>query len=223
MLEVKKAKREKGIGKKSDKKKNKTCQPSTSDRKRKKTCQPRGNEEEDEEGEDVLEVKNDRKQKGESEEEGQNALEVKKARKQKGVGKKSDEERKKSKKKTDVNNNSDGNANIDVAAIATNLANNMKELIRPSFRKTQLTLEVLAMTRSIFEGCARIRLPKSDRKKRFGFLIPLLLPPIVALTVVAVESHVLSEETHCPKGYMKFGKKCIPKGLCPTGYVKMNF
>mgnify|MGYP007022722384 CR=1 FL=1 len=66
--------------------------------------------------------------------------------------------------------------------------------------------------------------PKSNRKKRLGFLIPYLIPPILTgLTVKAVESHLLSEETHCPKGYIKFGKNCIPKGLCPTGYVKMNF
>ena len=98
-------------------------------------------------------------------EEENSSEDVKKARKNKGIGKKSE-------KKTDVNNNSDGNnnanSNIDVAAIATNLANNMKELIRPDFRTTQLTLEVIALTRSIFEGCARIRLPKSERKKRFG-------------------------------------------------------
>ena len=143
-------------------------------------------------------------------------LEVKIARKQKETGKKSE-------KNKDANNNSNDNSIIDVVGIATNLANNMQNLIRPTLRNTQITLEILAMTRSIFEGCARIRTPKSNRKKRLGFL-PWIIPPILTgLTVKAVESHLLSEETHCPKGYIKFGKNCIPKGLCPTGYVKMNF
>ena len=195
--EVKKARREKGISKQqSNLKRKKTCQPSKYDGKRKKL----------EEG----------GQKGENEEEGKNVLEVKIARKQKGTGKKSE-------KNKDGNNNSNDNSIIDVVGIATNLANNMQNLIRPTLRNTQITLEILAMTRSIFEGCARIRTPKSNRKKRLGFL-PWIIPPILTgLTVKAVESHLLSEETHCPKGYIKFGKNCIQKGLCPTGYVKMNF
>ena len=202
VMEVKNARGQKGIGKKSDLKRKKTSQPSKYDGKRRKTCPP---------------STSNRGQKGENEEEGQNVLEIKKARKQKGIGKKS-------KKKKDVNNNSNGNTNFDIVGVARNLADNMQNLIRPTLRNTQLTLEILEMTRSIFEGCARIRTPKSNRKKRLGFLIPYLIPPILTgLTVKAVESHLLSEETHCPKGYIKFGKNCIPKGLCPTGYVKMNF
>ena len=181
-----------------------------------------------------------------NEEEEPDVEEVHKARREKGISKQSNLKRKKTcqpcqpstsggnvkqqkgeksnlkpkkNKKTDVNNNS----GFDVVGVATNLARNLQNQIRPNLRNTRLTLEILAMTKSIFEGCARIRLPKNNRKKRFGFIVPLLLPPIVGLTVVAVESHVLSKETHCPKGYIKFGKKCIPKGLCPTGYVKMNF
>ena len=179
------------------------------------------------------------------EEEELDVEEVKKAKREKGISKQSNKRKRtcqpcqpstsggivrqqkgeksnvkpKENKKTDVNNNS----GFDVMGVAANLARNLQDQIRPNLRNAVLTLEILAMTKSIFEGCARIKLPKNNRKKRFGFLVPLLLPPIVGLTVVAVESHVKSEETHCPKGYIKFGKKCIPKGLCPTGYVKMNF
>ena len=230
VMEVKNARGQKGIGKKSDLKRKKTSQPSKYDGKRRKTCPPstsnRGQKgENEEEGQNVLKIKKARKQKGigkksqkgENEEEGQSVLEVKNARKQKGIGKKSE-------KKKDTNNNSNDNTNFDIVGVARNLADNMQNLIRPTLRNTQLTLEILEMTRSIFEGCARIRTPKSNRKKRLGFLIPYLIPPILTgLTVKAVESHLLSEETHCPKGYIKFGKNCIPKGLCPTGYVKMNF
>ena len=226
IVEVKNARRQKGIGKKSDLKRKKTCQPSNMVGKRRKKEDEEGGEKEEneEEGQNVLQVKKARKQKGvgkksqkgENEEEGQTMLEVKNARKQKGIGKKS-------KKEKDDNNNSNDNSAIDVRGVATDLANSMQNLIRPTLRNTQITLEILEMTRSIFEGCARIRTPKSNRKKQLGFL-PYIIPPIIAgLTAKAVESHLLSEETHCPKGYIKFGKNCIPKGLCPTGYVKMNF
>jgi hypothetical protein len=178
-----------------------------------------------------------------NEEEEPDVEEVHKARREKGISKQSNLKRKKTcqpstsggnvrqqkgeksnlkpkeNKKTDVNNNS----GFDVVGVATNLARNLQNQIRPNLRNTVLTLEVLAMTKKIFDNCAKIRLPKSKRKKRFGFLIPFLLPPLVGLTVVAVESHVYSGETHCPKEYIKFGKNCIPQGLCPKGYVKMNF
>ena len=72
-------------------------------------------------------------------------LEVKNARKQIGIGKKSE-------KKKDTNNNSNDNTNFDIVGVARNLADNMQNLIRPTLRNTQLTLEILEMTRSIFEG-----------------------------------------------------------------------
>ena len=195
VVEVKKARRQKGIGKKSDK----TCQPS-------QRCEPstsRGNEEEEDEEDEP----DSRRQKGDGKksDKTKRELRVKKARQQKGFGKKSC--CKKSKKKTDV----------DVERVATNLLQN---LIRPDLRTTLLTLEVLAMTKRIFENCARIWTPKSDRKKRFFPILPLIIPPLVGVTVLAAESAAHSGEIHCPRGYQKFGKNCIRNG-CPNGYLEI--
>jgi hypothetical protein len=175
-----------------------------------------------------------------NEEEEPDVVEVQNARRQKGIAKKSKKTcppcqpstsgrgnarqqkgdksnlKPRKKEKTDVNNNS----GIDVAAVATNLATNLQNLIRPSLRNTVLTLEVLAMTKRIFDNCAKIRLPKRDRKKRFGFL-PFIIPPLVGVTVLAAESAAQSGEIHCPRGYQKFGKKCIRKGVCPNGYLEI--
>ena len=200
VVEVHNSRRQKGIGKKSDK----TCQPN-------QRCEPstsRGNEEEEDEEDEP----DSRRQKGDGKksDKTKRELKVKKARQQKGFGKKSCCRRKKSKKKTDV----------DVERVATNLSNNLQNLIRPDLRTTRLTLEVLAMTKRIFENCARIWTPKSDRKKRFFPILPLIIPPLVGVTVLAAESAAHSGEIHCPRGYQKFGKNCIRNG-CPNGYLEI--
>ena len=76
------------------------------------------------------------------------------------------------------------------------------------------------MTKRIFENCARIWTPKSDRKKRFFPILPLIIPPLVGVTVLAAESAAHSGEIHCPRGYQKFGKNCIRNG-CPNGYLEI--
>ena len=200
VVEVHNSRRQKGIGKKSKK----TCQPN-------QRCEPstsRGNEEEEDEEDEP----DSRRQKGDGKksDKTKRELKVKKARQQKGFGKKSCCRRKKSKKKTDV----------DVERVATNLSNNLQNLIRPDLRTTRLTLEVLAMTKRIFDNCARIWTPKSDRKKRFFPILPLIIPPLVGVTVLAAESAAHSGEIHCPRGYQKFGKNCIRKG-CPNGYLEI--
>ena len=200
VVEVHNSRRQKGIGKKSDK----TCQPN-------QRCEPstsRGNEEEEDEEDEP----DSRRQKGDGKksDKTKRELKVKKARQQKGFGKKSCCRRKKSKKKTDV----------DVERVATNISNNLQKLIRPDLRTTRLTLEVLAMTKRIFENCARIWTPKSDRKKRFFPILPLIIPPLVGVTVLAAESAAHSGEIHCPRGYQKFGKNCIRNG-CPNGYLEI--
>ena len=187
-----------------------TCQPSTSN-----TRTTEQQEEVEEEEEDEESANTPRREEEEVEET------AKDARQKKGQKDKTQKGKKSKQPKTNNNNsNNDNNNNVDFMSLARQP---QPISFDPMAQSTILTLEFISRTRGIFDNCAQI-VDKTKRQKRFvWFKIPLIVPVITSLIKAAVEEAIWASEIHCSKNYVAFGKKCIPKDICPTGYIFIRF
>ena len=186
-----------------------TCEPSTSNT---RTTEQQQEEEEDEES-----ANTPRREEEEEEEET-----AKDARQKKGQKNKTQKGKKSKQPETNDNNsnNDNNNNNVDFMSLARQPQPINVDAMAQS---TILTLEFIRRTQGIFDNCAQI-VDKTKRQKRFvWFKIPLLGPVITSLIKAAVEEAIWASELHCSKNYVVFGKKCIPKDICPTGYIFIGF
>ena len=139
-------------------------------------------------------------------------------------GQKGKTQKGKKSKQPETNNNNSNNDNNNNNVDFMSLARQPQPIsFDPMAQSTILTLEFIRRTQGIFDNCAQI-VDKTKRQKRFvWFKIPLIVPVITSLIKAAVEEAIWASEIHCSKNYVAFGKKCIPKDICPTGYIFIRF